>query len=246
MKSTGLIFQDFSIAGIRKQWHWQTTKPHFGDYALPFEGQEKRFKQAMDKWTKDNIGCKTETRRTRGLDKINEDPERYSLNKKGHIVNNDGSFYQFFDLDTLETIEIKCPYGVVGDEIWVKEAYGYVNDNLTDLVYKESIRSGLFTDRNTKWKSPLFMPKAASRIKLDITNISIERLQDITEEGAKREGVAFSHFMKLEWEMWFDKENVPQSAKEMYRNLWIKMHGKESWDKNPFVWVIQFNVKEFK
>lgn len=81
-----------------------------------------------------------------------------------------------------------------------------------------------------KWKPSLFMPKDACRIFLKVTDVKVERLQDITEAEAKAEGVqvadcchAYYHGFSL---------------------LWQKINGKESWEANPWAWCISFEKIE--
>lgn len=241
-KQQSLIFKDFSIAGILKQWEYENKLGELIKNSDAFDSLGNIYVGNNIVPKPSSIGCKTETRRTRGLDEINENPQKYSLNKKGHIENNEGSFYQFFDLDTLETIEIKCPWGVIGDEIYVKEAYSYLEfDKNEKGVHGTEIYKADGKTPDWGWSNPLFMPKAASRILLEITGIKIERVQDITEEGALREGCIAI----------FDKDEdglsrKVQSARDVYDETWCSMHGEESWDKNPWVWVIQFKVKSVK
>ena len=88
-----------------------------------------------------------------------------------------------------------------------------------------------------KWLPSIHMPRWASRITLEITNIRVERLQDITQEDAKAEGV----------DPWFPKT---ESLKDLFTNgsyrngfheLWDSINAKtHPWDSNPWVWVIEF------
>ena len=243
MKQTPLIFQDFSIAGLRKQWEYQ-------------QYQAGKLPASTEFYTIngfDAIGCKTETRRTRGLDKINENPNEWRLMTHSKPFDIKPDEYFFVKNEPYTEVLIKCPYGKIGDEIWVKESYkplvtgGPKGFNLYD--YKADVGSkGMADDIINGWKSPMFMPKAASRIKLEITGISIERLRDITEEGAIREGV-----YQLESGMWLSNggNSIKDTCKGSdplyaYKMVWWLLHGQESWNKSPWVWVIKFTVKEFK
>lgn len=233
MKQTPLIFQDFSIAGLRKQWEYQ-------------QYQAGKLPASTEFYTIngfDAIGCKTETRRTRGLDKINENPNEWRLMTHSKPFDIKPDEYFFVKNEPYTEVLIKCPYGKIGDEIWVKESYkplvtgGPKGFNLYD--YKADVGSkGMADDIINGWKSPMFMPKAASRIKLEITGLSIERLWDIDEEGPMREGCVFG----------FAEGDKEPNCKpiDQFINRWKELHGKESLDKNPWVWVIQFTVKEFK
>jgi len=82
----------------------------------------------------------------------------------------------------------------------------------------------------------IFMPKWASRIWLNVTAVRVERLQDITEEDAKAEGIRFHESSKVfgELGMCFG------TAKRAYKFLWESINGPGSWDLNPWVWVYQF------
>lgn len=77
-----------------------------------------------------------------------------------------------------------------------------------------------------------FMPRWASRLTLEITDVRVERLQDITEEDAKSEGATRKDCGDFGMETW-------TSA---FRNLWIDINGRDSWNANPWVWVIDFKT----
>jgi hypothetical protein len=106
------------------------------------------------------------------------------------------------------------------------------------------------------WKSPLFMPRCASRILLEITDIRVERVQDVSEEDAIAEGVEFGSCWEEQFgegyctgEGWMDYRNADygcSTPKESYKTLWDSLNAKRgySWEKNPWVWVIEFKVVE--
>ncbi len=85
-------------------------------------------------------------------------------------------------------------------------------------------------DDKTRWKPSIFMPRWSSRITLEITNIRVERLQDISDKDAIEEGV--------------DRTNtsIPTYASQRYMMLWNSINGKDSWGENPWVWVLEFKV----
>lgn len=172
---------------------------------------------------------------------------------------------------------VSCPYGFVGDVLWVKEtffAYGHwVKDTFNktktgkdswefvDFTLRENDGKHRYfannpdmnksTESNREdigWhKRPsIFMPKIASRITLEITDIRVERLQDISEEDAKAEGVE-SPMPSHEWKelpcgnLFSDGfGNVWKGYKHDFQKLWLKINGEESWNQNPWVWVIEF------
>ena len=135
----------------------------------------------------------------------------------------------------------------IGNTLWVRETWQHtkcLNINSEDenygFVYKAD-ELGEFEDIGIKWKPSLFMPKEACRIFLKIKRISIERLNNISEKDAIKEGV-----IELEknhsWVDYHDKTNDYGcgSAKASYMTLWQKINGKKSWAQNPWVWVYSF------
>jgi hypothetical protein len=137
-----------------------------------------------------------------------------------------------------------CPYGKVGDVLWVRETfneyyfdegYGYKAD-FTDEAIKML--------KNTKWKSSLFMPKAACRIFLEITDIRVERLRDISEEDAIKEGIEIIHMAEINvpvYKNYLLKEKLlTTNPIKSLQTLWQSINGKQSLEANPWVWVISF------
>jgi hypothetical protein len=126
----------------------------------------------------------------------------------------------FFDHST-NSISI-FPYGKIGDILWVKETF-------TEYFPGEFEYKAGFTDEPIKWKPSIFMPKAAARIFLKITDIRVERLQDMSREDCKKEGVLLGND-NGKFAGWHD----------VFRDLWEKINGPDSWVSNPWVWVISF------
>lgn len=120
-----------------------------------------------------------------------------------------------------------CPYGKVGDILWVRETWQYVDFAGEDngYVYRAT-DPDWETMEEWRWKPSIFMPKEACRIKLKIEAVRIERLQSITEPDATSEGVSIDTFLDL-------------TAVDKFKALWDKING--TWDSNPFVWVISFS-----
>jgi hypothetical protein len=120
-----------------------------------------------------------------------------------------------------------CPYGKDGrlgepDRLWVRENFQR-NGLADDYLYKADM-----SHVGGKWKPSIHMPRVASRILLEITEVRAERLQDISEEDAIAEGIG-SH---------------PEPI-QVYRRLWNSINGKTyPWESNPYVWVVSF--KEIK
>lgn len=145
-----------------------------------------------------------------------------------------------------------CPYGMIGDILWVRETfvkacqwngdgemlslkYYYRADNNWSNMdwYDEKSDS---TTSSPKWKPSLFMPKVVCRLFLKITDIRVERLQDISEQDAISEGAIPMHLD--------DFGNTFKTYKRGFQSLWESINGADSWQSNPFVWVISFTKTE--
>jgi len=122
-----------------------------------------------------------------------------------------------------------CPYGRIGDILWVRETYRIINHSGTGskFFYKADACQQDLKDKTIKWKPSIFMPKYASRIRLRITDIKVERLRDIYEGDAYKEGV---------------RPLQNQSAIGTFYELWQQINGDGSWEENPWVWVISFET----
>lgn len=147
-----------------------------------------------------------------------------------------------------ENKEIVCPYGQVGDRLWVRETWAKAAPCVSvqpNIVYRANYNHPLDIQphgygipelgNDTKWRPSIFMPRWASRITLEITNIRVERLHEIRVEDIVAEGVA------------------PENNKaypghlgiyvEAWREGWDKINGKRkgcAWSNNPWLWVIEF------
>ena len=136
-------------------------------------------------------GRKTNTRRAEaGLKEINQEPDAWEL-LPGH--ESDSLVFLFRHKELSEVVSTKPRYHA-GETVYIKEAWTYALDyNMPDLQpNKQSILYKLDSDilaQGNKWQSPLFMPERAARHFIPITGVRAERLQEITEEDAKAEGV---------------------------------------------------------
>lgn len=152
---------------------------------------------------------------------------------------------------------IKCPYGKVGDKLWVRETWNKHGGVLTYRADGDWINEFKEEhDRNNptavaeasllKWKPSIFMPRWASRITLEVLDIRVERLNDITQEDAKAEGIQPLPLQDPnDPSAWWEVEpSVCQARKpkESYALFWEKINGKGSWALNPWVWVISFKM----
>lgn len=146
-----------------------------------------------------------------------------------------------------------CPFGAVGDRLWVRETWGVVSHELDEdgriqpwppdrpatAIHEMPFGNGYYSghaiysadgeftwgdddgyeDGRSCWKPSIHMPRAASRITLEITGVRVERLQNISDADMRAEG--------MRW-------------KEEFPFLWESIYGEESWQANPWVWVVEF------
>ncbi|HDN2659030.1 TPA: hypothetical protein P1K67_001907 [Klebsiella pneumoniae] len=164
-----------------------------------------------------------------------------------------------------------CPFGAVGDRIWVREAYRFpasLDDVSPTGVGEMAVATGYrkpwaptfyeFTGTfSNGWKGfetppkvsdagklrpSIHMPRWASRILLEITDVRVERLNAISQEDAQAEG--------MELTGWRPTYSDPDSGGEVmtpydnFAELWSSIYGDESWKANPWVWVISFKRVE--
>lgn len=144
-------------------------------------------------------GRKSQTRRVAGLDDVNANPNIWHLHKMG-ILNyktkksSKGKYGAYFHTEEIEpgTLHIcpqVCPYGQPGDFLWIRETWAESPYVVDDIIYKaDGVR---YEALKPKWKPSIFMPKAAARIWRRITDIRVERVQDISEADAQAEGIEF-------------------------------------------------------
>lgn len=197
---------------------------------------------------------KTETRRTRGLDEINENPDDWKQYIGDYFTDKKGKINQKFFNGKYSTHAI-CPYGKPGDLLWVRETFKtkYIKGCLVEfkLNYPKNHPWLYFANEKDvkgygKWKPSINMPKSAARIWLRVTEIKVERLQDITEESAIAEGVMKrKKAVYKNQEYWnYLNKNWQQGVTPFFsfKTLWQSINGEDSWNANPWVWVVKFEV----
>ena len=147
---------------------------------------------------------------------------------------------------TLDQIgdEARCPYGVPGDRLWVRETHLrsgedvlYADDADYDICYPT--KGGAMN----LWRvvAAIHMPRAYSRLTLELTAVRVERVQDISEDDCKAEGVwhdgtwwrGGTHAVKGSDQCW-------ANPREAYTAIWRDVNGIDSWTANPWVWVLEF------
>lgn len=179
-------------------------------------------------------GRKTQTRRVvKGVD-----PRSLHTSKDGRHL------FRFGDSGIHFPV---CPHGSIGDRLWVRETFswgGNVRDT-DDCLYRADKDYSLEERAGRKWTPSIHMPRWASRIQLEITNIRVERLQDISTNDANSEGIQswIESFNKTA--KYHENGNLQAWPVSAFKRLWDSIYGKDkdkSWNANPWVWVIQFRV----
>lgn len=141
----------------------------------------------------------------------------------------------------------RCPYGQPGDRLWVRETWA--TDSQVDNVMPRDLSKGepIYYAASNVWRTTgcqpilrgklrpsIFMMPWMSRILLQVTNVRVERLQDISEadvisEGVRDLGNGFGEF-----------NHARGMQRAVFHHAWEQINGPESWDANPWVWVIEF------
>ncbi|SAJ14758.1 ASCH domain-containing protein [Klebsiella aerogenes] len=189
-------------------------------------------------------GRKTQTRRIMKIQ-----PEHSGLGLRRVIDSKNGSddgkyFWSSSDACGLKarSKSFACPFGAVGDRIWVRETWAEAGACAPDLkLYRanypehvSSIYENVPPTEEIRWTPSIHMPRWATRILLEITDIRVERLASVSDEDAGKEGYPadpspFGGPME-KW-LWF-------------RQLWDGIYPEQSFKHNPWVWVIEFKRVE--
>ncbi len=148
-----------------------------------------------------------------------------------------------------------CPYGAPGDRLWVRETWaigvstgnswhsedGRIKAMAEPQRYQRSYSADGKEGFCGKWRPSIFMPRWASRITLEITEILVQRLQEISEEDAKAEGAMFHDGRGIGHSGWrHDFKDVHTDARSSFMSLWESINGIGSWSANPWVWCVSF------
>ena len=173
-------------------------------------------------------GRKTQTRR---VIKIEDAPENWELSVTGKYI------------FRTEPGDVKLPRYAAGDILWVRETWG--KDENGEYVYRTNYgttEDDSFPPSMFKWRPPIFMPREAARIFLKVTNVRVERLQDITEEDARSEGVKDPY--EYQSPEYYEQPSLRgfEINKSAFAGCWDSIYSKRGygWDTNPWVWVIEF------
>lgn len=157
--------------------------------------------------------------------------------------------------------EVRCPYGAPGDRLWVKETWALedVGDDGQRLIWKIDRAARWLGDGETihyldsgykpaRWRSGRFMPRWASRLSLEVTGVRAQRLQDISEEDARAEGLKVTGPTVSPTGEIIDRRpgylgygSLWHDPRRAFETIWDDINGKRAlWSSNPWVWVVEF------
>jgi len=161
-------------------------------------------------------------------------------------------YYPCYVTGEPEPQEILCPYGSVGERLWVRETWAVVpkvsDDGPKHKAKGDGTGATWRADWNGNpsgfpWKPSIHMPRWASRITLEVTGVRIERLNDIDLADCIAEGIEWK-YRDDKTTHWRDYSGLDvsctTSAYFSYQTLWESINGPLSWSLNPWVWVVEF------
>jgi len=160
---------------------------------------------------------------------------------------------------------VACPYGQPGDRLWVRETWnvthhsqlapgeniaksaedcvrdnnGFMPSCAEGVVYAADGVTSHPVHGKARWRPSIHMPRWASRILLEIVSVRVERLQDISEDDARAEGIEYSERFGGYCVGMAEHYNS-HDPRLSYASLWESINGPDSWSANPWVWVIAF------
>ena len=157
-----------------------------------------------------------------------------------------------FNPITKAMTEVGAPLGTIGDRLWVRETWGLMSYHdttdwcgysikdfseaeLRERFLVEHAANWNLPNESAYWRPSIHMPRWASRITLEITGVRVERVQEITEEDANREGVNWKSHVVDEASGQLEPN---EDAADAFKRLWQSIYG--NWDANPWVWVHEF------
>jgi len=218
-------------------------------------------------------GRKTQTRR---IMKVQPESNQFGLRRIiASAERSDTGKYHWTESNAtgnhIRSAPFSCPFGAVGDRLWVKETWSvvshafdddglmidYVPDRPAKAVHEKPFGRGYYSghaiyaadggftwgdddgcvDGRSCWKPSIHMPRWASRITLEMNGVRVERLNSMTEKDALAEGCLGGH------------DSIPgyqysATPHEHFHHVWQSIYGADSWQANPWVWVVEFKRME--
>lgn len=179
-------------------------------------------------------GTKTQTRR---IMKVQPDDDAKIL--MGELGASHGVAYIGNAQSGGLVTRVQSPFGIVGDRLWVREAWAPCHECPYEIYKGQNVKNCPSCDASTsglRWKPSLYMPRWACRTVLEITDVRVERLKDISPADALAEGVFCPDVGYA--------QHGDRAPVLLYGFLWESIHGTGSWAMNPWVWVIEFRKVE--
>lgn len=196
-------------------------------------------------------GTKTQTRRVVKVGFCGFDGKRMSADHDSDLFRRETDGALCLQVSPNEFKVLMCPYGQPGDRLWVREAWsantahpellvpgesgGHLRNPLITYLADGAARQcheKLFNVAFGKGRPSIHMPRWASRLTLEITDVRVERLRDISDADIQREGVL--------WGDYEDQHSERMEQREAFEALWESINGSGSWEANPWVWVVEF------
>ena len=148
-----------------------------------------------------------------------------------------------------------CRHGTPGDRLWVRETWQHnigngppiiyrADHGAAQSVYEADLATGAWKVAVSGWRPSIYMPRWASRILLEITDVRVQRLQEISEEDARAEGVSDGGCLSCGNPEPCGCGNPQPDARDGFAWLWQSIHGSDGWHVNPWVWAITFRRLE--
>lgn len=177
-------------------------------------------------------GRKTQTRRRKNLEWLSEIPFTNGLDRKPYLRDGKWCIDLQTKVDESDVIFLKSPFGIPGDRIYVRETFTWLDCPCYSDICSHS--GWIYKANNVdygeiKWRPSIHMPRKAARLFLEITDVRVERVRDISEEDAIAEGIKNLGFT----------DGNPHKA--LYAQLYESIYGPDSWEKD-WVWVYKFKV----
>jgi len=181
---------------------------------------------------------KTETRRVKGLELLNADPDDWHIRGK-----NKGGVADMFNVKDRKGVQLVCPYGKPGDLLWVREAWipvfrpsdgqdqgiKGIRFRADGCLWRRDDAASLWTmDRATRWRAAIHLRRKFARLFLHVKDVWLQRVKMISVGSIRKEGL----------------DGTAPDLLSGWRSLWHSIHkGKPTdYDRDPWVWAIVFKV----
>ncbi len=203
-------------------------------------------------------GTKTQTRRMSGLADVNENPDAWSLHNVGPLgymakPSAKGKFGATFESRQIEPGALHvCPQRLPiapGDRLWVKETWSHTGSGVwTTQDTLRALDGGVIYRADDDkpgvgWFPSIFMFKQFSRLTLTVTDVRVQRLQDITYPDVLAEGIESTDIWKRRQAACLERnEECGSVCRDSFQELWDSINGPDAWDQNPWVAAYSFDV----